>query len=478
VVAFESCWKIEFFEGGGVYQDTSTSTDCSTPVFSTTPHSTFSPSKSTGNLAIYDNPNLGYDGEVRLFHDTPLATDHIQARMTEKLPKSPIFGTYGLTVTFQTCPTPSPSSVPSVPPSSTPSITPTSTCPISEFTGRSFLLPLLDACFKMEIFDGGNIYVDESDSDCTNPKFDTSKPMSYYGGTKDGNKATFITNGKPGKWSGDLFVVQGDKDSIKVSNLDVFQKQFQVLQTMKNCVAAPSMSPSVLPTDLPSYSSIPSMFPTRDPSPSPSYIRSSKPSALPSNIHSSLPSLHPSALHPNACASDGFLGRTFKSVVFDQCWTFESVTDGQIKVDPTDSTCSESTPHSSAYVLSQYKQNISNKIVFERIPGATESTWEGYIEILEDTKLTQENLELTKLGWTTNELVFTLTVPLCPSSAPSEKPSMKPSISASSEPSTQPIVNKPVYTAFKTTDELKNAVTEYCNNPGAWVNNAKFSTHG
>jgi hypothetical protein len=330
----------------------------------------------------------------------------------------------------------------------------------------------------MEIFDGGHVYVDENDGDCLNPKFDTSNPMSYYGGTEDRNRATFITNGKPGKWSGELFVVQGDKDSIEVSNVDVFQKKFQVLQKLTKCVAAPSMSPSILPTDLPSYSSIPSMFPTRDPSKSPSIQPSSSPSSKPSNIHSSLPSLHPTILHPNACASDGFLGRTFKSVVFDQCWTFESFTGGQIKVDPTDSKCSKTTLHSSTYVLSQYEQNISNKIVFEKIPVSKESTWEGYIQILEDTKLTQENLELTKLGWTTNKLVFTLTLPLCPSSVPSEKPSSKPSISVSSKPSTQPSVNKPAYIAFKTTDELKNAVTEYCNNPEAWVNNAKFSTHG
>jgi hypothetical protein len=330
----------------------------------------------------------------------------------------------------------------------------------------------------MEIFDGGNIYVDESDGDCINPKFDKSNPISYYGGTEDSNKATFNTNGKRGKWSGELIVVQGDTDSTEVSDLSIGQRQFQVLKKVTKCVAAPSMSPSVLPTDLPSYSSIPSMFPTRDPSATPSSKPSLNPSAQPSNIHSSLPSLHPSALHPNACASDGLLGRTFKSVVFDECWIFESFTGGQIKVDPTDSTCSKTTPDSSTYDLSQYKQSVSNRFIFETIPGTTESTWGGYIEILEDTKITEETLKLKKLGWNTNELVFTLTVPLCPSSAPSEKPSMKPSISASSEPSTQPVVNKPTYTAFKTNLELRDAVTEYCNNPGAWENNPKFKTHG
>jgi hypothetical protein len=336
-------------------------------------------------------------------------------------------------VTFQTCSTQSLSSVPSAPPSSTPSstpsdepssipsVSPTSTCPISEFTGSSFLLPLLDACFKMEVFDGGNIYVDESDSNCFNPKFDESNPMSYYGGTKDGNKATFITDDKPGKWSGELIVVQGDTDSIKVSDLDIGQKKFQVLQKMTNCEAAPSMSPSVLPTELPSYSNIPSMFPTRNPSKSPSSKPSSSPSSKPSNIHSSLPSLHPTALHPNACPNDGFLGRTFKSVVYNECWIFELFTGGQIKVDPNDSTCSKTTPHSSTYVLTEYKQNSSNKIVFKTITGATESTWEGYIQIMEDTKLTKESLELTKLGWNTNELVFTLTVPDCASSEQSSK---------------------------------------------------------
>jgi hypothetical protein len=36
----------------------------------------------------------------------------------------------------------------------------------------------------------------------------------------------------------------------------------------------------------------------------------------------------------------------------------------------------------------------------------------------------------------------------------------------------------PAYTAFKTNSELKTAATDYCNNPGAWVNNPKFTTHG
>jgi alpha-tubulin suppressor-like RCC1 family protein len=287
----------------------------------------------------------------------------------------------------------------------------------------------------MEIFDGGHIYVDENDGDCSNPKFDISNPMSYYGGTKDGNKAAFITNDKPGKWSGELFVVQGDTDSIEVSDLNVSQKQFQVLQKVTNCVAAPSMSPSILPTDLPSYSSIPSKFPTRDPSPSPSSIPSFKPSALPSNIHSSLPSLYPSALHPNACPSDGFLGRTFKSVVYDQCWIFETYPGGKMTIDPSDSTCSKVTPDSTAHVLSQYKQSISNKFVFERIPGATGSSWEGYIQIVEDAESTQETLKLTKFGWTTNKFAFMLKVSDCASSEPSVKPSLKPSTSPSSQPS-------------------------------------------
>jgi hypothetical protein len=80
----------------------------------------------------------------------------------------------------------------------------------------------------MEIFTGGHIYIDENDSDCSNPQFDTSKELSDYGGTAARNKASFVTNGKAGKLSGDLFVVQGDTgDSIKVSKLSVGQRQFQ-----------------------------------------------------------------------------------------------------------------------------------------------------------------------------------------------------------------------------------------------------------
>jgi hypothetical protein len=243
-----------------------------------------------------------------------------------------------------------------------------------------------------------------------------------------------------------------------------------VLQTMENCMAAPSMSPSVVPTDLPSYSSIPSMFPTRDPSESPSTKPSSNPSLQPSNIHSSLPSLHPTALHPNACASDGFLGRTFKSLVFDECWTFELFSGGNINVDPTDSTCSATTPHSSTYVLGEYKENTSNKIFFETIPSTTDAAWEGYIEILEDTKLTQESLELTKLGWNTNKLVFTLSVPECASSEPSVRPSSMPSTSPSSKPSAS--------SSFTSRVELQGALVEYCNDPNNWEYHEMYDRYG
>jgi len=35
-----------------------------------------------------------------------------------------------------------------------------------------------------------------------------------------------------------------------------------------------------------------------------------------------------------------------------------------------------------------------------------------------------------------------------------------------------------VYTAFKTNSELKNAVTDYCNNPDGWKDNTKYKTYG
>jgi hypothetical protein len=268
--------------------------------------------------------------------------------------------------------------------------------------------------------------------------------LSDYGGTADGNKASFVKNGKASKWSGYLFVVQGDTDSIKVSSLNVGQRQIQFLHKTANCMAAPSISPSIIPSHFPSYSSIPSEVPTHDPSLSPSSIPSLNPSELPSNIRSSLPSLHPTALHPNACPSDGFLGRTFKSVVFNQCWIFESYIGGKAKIDTTDSTCSKTTPDSTAYVLSQYKQGASNRFFFERTPGATGSQWEGYIEFIEDNALTQETFGLKKLNLSADDFAFTLRVPDCPSNTPSlstkssTKPSSKPSSFPSSEPSSVP----------------------------------------
>jgi hypothetical protein len=298
------------------------------------------------------------------------------------------------------------------------------------------LIPLPIGCFKLEIFDGGKIFADANDKDCSNPQFDTSQPLSDYDGTVDGNKATFA-----GKWTGDLFVVQGDTESSEISTLSVGTRHFQFLQILTKCVAAPSMSPSSLPTGVPSVSSIPSKFPTRQPSSTPSSIPSLTPSVLPTNINSSLPSLYPSVSPSSTCPYNGFLGRTLKSVIYDQCWIFDLPT-GKFKIDPTDSTCSKTTPGSTAYDLSQYERGVSNRIFFKKIPGLT--SYKGYIQIIEDVELTQESLTLTNLDLNTDEFVFMLQVPDCPSSAPfissepSSEPSSKPSSKPSLEPSSQP----------------------------------------
>jgi hypothetical protein len=344
-------------------------------------------------------------------------------------------------------PSEKPSSAPSSNPSSLPSVSPTSTCPISEFTGRTFVIPLSLGCFKLEIFDGGHIYADFNDKDCSNPQFDTSKELSDYNGTADGNKATFATNDTADKWSGVLFVLQGDADSTEISSLDVPNRQFQLLLKTMKIVAAPSMSPSVLPTSVPSYSSIPSKFPTRQPSSIPSSIPSLTPSVLPTNIHSSLPSLYPSVSPSSTCPYNGFLERTFKSVVINQCWIFD-LSNEMLKIDSTDSTCSKTTPDKTVYDLSQYREGVSNKIWFKRIQDNEKSTWEGHVQIIEDTELTQESLTLTKLDLTTDKSASMLKVPDCPSSAPSisrepssqpsSKPSSKPSVIPSSEPSQYP----------------------------------------
>jgi hypothetical protein len=555
---------------------------------------------------------VGFNGEFRLFEDST-QSDDTKAKVTKWAPKSPIFGSYALTLTFQSCPSQSPSSFPSSFPfqtdtpssmpssspsqspsgipssspsssslpssypsnspsrnpssvpsnfpsndpsinpsplpsnvpsevpsdtpsskpsetpsekpsiapsndlSSFPSVSPTSTCPISEFTGRTFVIALsIDGCFKLEIFDGGHIYADFNNKDCSNPQFDASEELSDYDGTADGNKATFVTNGKADKWSGVLFVVQGDADSTEISSLDLGQRRFELLLKTTKCVVAPSMSPSIPPTSVPSNSNIPSKFPTRQPSSIPSSIPSLTPSVLPTNIPSSLPSLYPSVSPSSTCPFDGFLGRTFKSVVYNACWIFDFSPTGKFKIDPTDSTCSRTTPDKTAYDLSQYKEGVSNRILFQQIPDQT--SWKGYIQIIEDTELTEESLTRTKVDWNNDEFVFMLKVPDCPSSAPSiskepssepsSKPSSKPSVNSSSEPSQYPsdfpskhpsekpsqypseIWNQhpselPSASAqpsksptFASKDDLQNAVNDYCDNPGEWETHPKFVTYG
>jgi hypothetical protein len=292
-------------------------------------------------------------------------------------------------------------------------------------------------CFKLEIFNGGHIYADFNDKDCSNPQFDTSKKLSDYDGTADGNKATFVANGEADKWSGVLFVVQGDVDSTEISSLDVPNRQFQLLLKTTKCVAAPSMTPSILPTSVPTSSSIPSKFPTRQPSSTPSSIPSLTPSVLPTNIHSSLPSLYPSVSPSSTCPYDGFLGRTFKLVVYNECWIFD-LPNKMLKIDSTDSTCSKTTPDKTAYDLSQYREGVSNKILFKKIQDKEKSTWEGHVQIIEDTEVTQESLTLTHLDLTTDKFAFMLKVPDCPRSVPSSAPSSDPSAKPSNKPSLKP----------------------------------------
>jgi hypothetical protein len=286
--------------------------------------------------------------------------------------------------------------------------------------------------------------------------------LSDYDGTADGNKATFVANGKADKWSGVLFVVQWDADSAEISSLDVPNRQFQLLLKTTKCVAAPSMTPSIPPTSGPSNSSIPSKFPTRQPSSTPSSIPSLTPSVLPTKIHSSLPSLYPSVSPSSTCPYDGFLGRTFKSVVINQCWIFD-LPNEMLKIDSTDSTCSKITPDPSAYKLSQYERGDSNKIDFKETQQG--SKWEGSIQIIVYTEITEESLVLTHLDLYADKFAFMLKVPDCPSSAPS----------ISKEPSSEP--SSIMYT-FTNPANITDAVEEYCNNPEEWENSDMFDTYG
>jgi hypothetical protein len=352
-----------------------------------------------------------------------------------------------------------PSSTPSRDPSSLPSVSPTSTCPISEFAGRSFFFQMLNACYKIEIYEGGHLYADINDKDCSNPQIDTSRPLSHFSNALE-NKAIFSNNKDPNKWSGRFIVVEDSiisSESIEISLLNFDTMKFEMLLKTAKCVQAPSMSPSSLATNLPSVSSIPSYVPTRESSSHPSSTPSLIPSVLPSSSPSSSLSYNPSTSPSSTCAVTEFMGRTFTFVLYNACWTFDFFKMGDIKVDYSDTTCSKTTS-SLQYKFSEF-DSTSASTPLNKFYYKLSGEWEGYIEIIEDNESSQENMIVQDFNLFQKEFQFSLRVPKCiqapsqtptnipsssgkpsllPSTAPSSEPSSLPSVSPSSQPSAEP----------------------------------------
>ena len=281
-------------------------------------------------------------------------------------------------------PTAAPSRVPSNIPSFTPSQAPTSEC--SELLMGKTIFSEINAmgqkmCIKMELFLGGMLAIDESNSDCTATNESTSlKILSSFQSITD--EISF----DQGNLGSEAFVGQFEivedpvvsKIETNLFGLFMFNQTFQAELKIPSCIA-PSSAPSTIH------------------SPDPSYAPSTECSQLPgSTIFSKIA---PSAFNPNDKV----------------CMRIELFPGGKLSIDNMNPDCTAENASSSLNTVTSFESITDDKILF------VGQVWSGQFIILEDPTITEIETELLTLAVINNIRTFDveLRIPTCIASSSS-----------------------------------------------------------
>ncbi len=428
------CLKIDFFNGG--YLSANTDVTCTRTKF-LQQLSVFD--SATGNEATFTTGALGFSGTISYVEDSTISSEYEVALNNPSTDVNLTTGTFIFQFKFKKCtmapsatpslvlsatPTTVPSSTPSAQPSITgfsnaPSVVPTAQiqCPVDEYIGRTMILPLLGRCFKFDFFAGGAVMVDNSDPDCTNQNF-----RQNFGDfvSAVGNVITYANTASGGTLN---FVADPARTEVQLDVITFVVGSpiaFDVNLVFPQCIIAPSMSPStvpsIFPTDVPSVSSMPSIAPTAE----------------------------------NLCTIEEFLGRTVELSVDGDCYKADFYASGSLVADLTGAGCASglafATDFGGFLSSSGNTATFGNRIT--KVPAVVVNMIENLGKTATEIKyatgsdgILQVTFVLPKCEIAPSlspSLAPTLTPSLLPSTSPSQYPSLKPSSMPSLKPSGVP----------------------------------------
>jgi len=144
------------------------------------------------------------------------------------------------------------STIPSQAPNKTPSPSISTICPIDEIYGQTFLFALLNACWKVEVFNNGKVQGDlRKNVPCTNDSFVSFGTFSLYGDIdNDSDLANFIVG--PGGYHGTFLFRHSESVTSPQGNILKFnssEKEYAVEVEVPSCIK-PTDVPSLAPTSL------------------------------------------------------------------------------------------------------------------------------------------------------------------------------------------------------------------------------------
>ena len=347
---------------------------------------------------------------------------------------------------------PSPSPLPSTVPSSF------SGCDSDEFIGSEIYVfqDEYSICFKIEVFVGGNMYLDTdtTNTECTAASTQGAA-LGLFSLLTEVTDKTIIFEAEKPLWSGELSFSTSNNGETTDKILSNFTLNSAESIFTGGLIVPACFSPSSYPSTVPSYtgsevpSSIPSSHPTSLPSTSPSTFRSSIPTALQSPTPSSNPSLRP------RCDVDEILGKTYFFEFIDSgnslCLKVDFFSGGSLAVDPQNLDCTEA--NSNPQTIISYFASFSDEVIIFEAGVLGASGWDGTFQLVkEGTEIELSSLSMDGANKTFEAI---LTTPSCtspstfPSEIPSNVPTMIPSIRPSRIPSIVPTTIPSIHPSLK-----------------------------
>lgn len=225
-----NCYKIELFQGGKLFQD-SGNAKCANKVFTESAvMSNFL--RSEDSIAYFNDgaDTVGYNGYFEIEIDPTLATGKI-----ETLGMSMAFKYFAIKFVLPAC-----TRQPSVAPSSQPSIAP-KLCSMQQVMGKTFYFSYNNACWRMELFAGGELTADKRDRTfCGRKDFSPTAVFSLFDSVyQKGNVAVYQKVG-PAGLTGTVQIKESKYASAETSRLNILSfnptdKMFDAEVLVQSC---------------------------------------------------------------------------------------------------------------------------------------------------------------------------------------------------------------------------------------------------